>query len=229
MIICRNVFKSYGTKNVLKNLCLEVPDNCIVSIVGLSGCGKTTLLNIISGILSPDAGEIILNEKNITNKPGLISYMMQKDLLFDHLTSLDNAALPLVIQGQGKKLARKKVYDLFNLFDLDDIQHLYPHQLSGGMRQRVALLRTYVSSNGTMLLDEPFSALDENTRVKTRKWFLSIAKKFKLTALLITHDINEAIELSDEIYVLKENLGSLIKVDKPFDKNLILSIINLEV
>lgn len=224
MIICRNIFKSYGVKHVLKNLCLEVPENFTVSIVGRSGCGKTTLLNIISGILSPDSGDVIFNGENITNKPGLISYMMQKDLLFDHLTVLENVSLPLVIQGQGKKFARQKVFDLFNLFDLDNIQHLYPHQLSGGMRQRAALLRTYVNSNGTMLLDEPFSSLDESTRVKIREWFFSITKKFNLTTLLITHDICEAIELSDEIYVLTESLGSVIKVNKPFDKNLILSM-----
>ncbi len=200
----RNITKSFGDKTVIKDINIKIYDGEIVSLLGVSGSGKTTLFNIISGLIKPDSGSVILNNEDITGKAGKVSYMLQKDLLLPYKSIIDNVSLPLIIKGENKKNARDKVRKHFKEFGLEGNEENYPHELSGGMRQRAALFRTYMFSNDIALLDEPFSQLDTFTRVKMHEWYLSIMETIKLTTIFITHDIDEAILLSDRIYILSD-------------------------
>ena len=201
-----NIYKSFGTNEVLKGVDITLNEGEIVGLLGVSGSGKTTLFNILSGIYSPDRGRVFLGEEDITGKPGKVSYMLQKDLLFPYRRVIDNVALPLILSGMSKKEARKKASPLFETFGLDGTQMLYPSQLSGGMRQRAALLRTYLGSKGVALLDEPFSALDTITKSKIHKWYLEVMENIRISTVFITHDIDEAILLSDRIYILADGM-----------------------
>ncbi|MBQ7741080.1 MAG: ABC transporter ATP-binding protein [Eubacterium sp.] len=203
-----HIDKSFGEAHVLKDVSIHLNEGEIVSLLGMSGGGKTTLFNVLSGIYTPENGHVILNGEDVTGKPGKISYMLQKDLLFPYKKVIDNVALPLVIKGEKKKEARKKADGHFKEFGLDGYQNKYPSELSGGMKQRAALLRTYLSSNGVALLDEPFSALDTITKSKIHKWYLDVMEKIHLSTIFITHDIDEAILLSDRIYILSEGIIS---------------------
>ena len=223
-----NVSKSFDGEEIIKNISLTLNEGEIVSLLGVSGGGKTTLFNIISGLSHPDEGSIFLNNENITGKPGNISYMLQKDLLLPYRTMVDNVALPLVIRGMKKADARKKAASYFKEFGLEGTEKKYPAQLSGGMKQRAALLRTYLFSEKVALLDEPFSALDMLTKGAVHEWYLDIMEKIKLSTLFITHDIDEAILLSDRIYLLTGKPGQLtkeivIKESKPRSKDFHLS------
>lgn len=216
----RNISKSFDGKPVLKDVSIELNKGELVCLLGVSGSGKTTLFNIISGLLPPDDGQVMLDEKNITNQPGNISYMLQKDLLLPYRTIEDNAALPLLLKGVKKKEARYQVSLLFEQFGLEGTQKKYPSQLSGGMRQRAALLRTYMFSKEIALLDEPFSALDTITKSSMHKWYLNVMEKIQLSTIFITHDIDEAILISDRIYLLSGSPGEItgeifIKEAKP--------------
>ncbi len=194
--------KSFDDNVVLKDACITLNEGEIVGLLGVSGSGKSTLLNILSGIISPDSGRVLLKGEDVTSKPGKISYMLQKDLLFEYRRVIDNVTLPLVLGGMSKKEARKKANPLFETFGIDGTQMQYPGELSGGMRQRAALLRTYLSSNGVALLDEPFSALDTITKSKIHTWYLDVMENINLSTVFVTHDIDEAILLSDRIYIL---------------------------
>lgn len=216
----KNVSKSFDGNPVLKDISLELNQGELVCLLGVSGGGKTTLFNIISGLLSPDNGQVLLDGTDITNQPGHISYMLQKDLLLPYRTIEDNAALPLLLKGEKKKDARKKVSPMFEQFGLEGTQKKYPAQLSGGMRQRAALLRTYMFSKDVALLDEPFSALDTLTKSSMHKWYLNVMERIRLSTLFITHDIDEAILISDRIYLLSGSPGKItgeiiIKEPKP--------------
>ena len=216
----KNISKSFGGNHVLKNISIELNQGELVCLLGVSGGGKTTLFNIISGLLIPDNGQVLLDGNDITNKPGHISYMLQKDLLLPYRTIEDNAALPLLLKGMNKKEARMQVTQLFSQFGLEGTQKKYPSQLSGGMRQRAALLRTYMFSKDVALLDEPFSALDTLTKSSMHKWYLNVMDKIQLSTLFITHDIDEAILISDRIYLLSGSPGEIteeiiIKENKP--------------
>lgn len=216
----RNISKSYGERTIIKDINIQLHKSEIVSLLGVSGSGKTTLFHIISGLLMPEEGEVFLNGENITGTPGHISYMLQRDLLLPHKKIIDNVSLPLVVKGVKKKEARAKADELFERFGLDGTQYQYPSQLSGGMRQRAALLRTYLSGQGVALLDEPFSALDTITKSDMHSWYLDIMSKIELSTLFITHDIDEAILLSDRIYILGGKPGQIvgeitIKEEKP--------------
>ena len=170
-----NIYKSFGENQVLKGASLTLNKGEIVSLLGVSGGGKTTLFNVLSGISKPDSGRVLLNGDDITGKPGNVK-----------------------------------------TFGLDGTQYKYPSQLSGGMRQRAALLRTYLSSNGVALLDEPFSALDTITKAVIHKWYLDVMQSIDLSTVFITHDIDEAILLSDRIYILADGVCSNeIKIDCP--------------
>ena len=205
----QNISKSSGEKQVLSDVNITLNKGEIVSLLGVSGAGKTTLFNILSGIYKADTGNVYLNGEDITGKPGKVSYMLQKDLLFPYRKVIDNVCLPLIINGAKKKEAREKALPLFKVFDIEGTEFKYPDQLSGGMRQRAALLRTYLSSNGVALLDEPFSALDTITRTKIHKWYLDVMGQIDLSTVFITHDIDEAIILSDRIYILSGTPGTI--------------------
>ena len=207
-----NVSKSFGDKKVLESVSLTLEEGEIVCILGASGVGKSTLFHIISGLLMPDEGRVLLDGEDVTGKPGKISYMLQKDMMLPYKTVLDNVALPLIIKktsGEGKiwpwrsiRTAREKAAAYFEEFGLSGYEKKYPAQLSGGMRQRAALLRTYLFSQEVALLDEPFSALDTITKGKMHQWYLSIMEEIHMSTLFITHDMDEAIILSDRIYIL---------------------------
>ena len=219
-----NVSKSFETEKIIENISLELHEGEIVSLLGVSGGGKTTLFNIIAGLSTPDTGSVFLENTDITGKPGNISYMLQKDLLLPYRTILDNVALPLVIRGEKKSAARAKAAGYFDEFGLSGTEQKYPSQLSGGMKQRAALLRTYLFSEKVALLDEPFSALDMLTKSAVHEWYLDVMEKIKLSTLFITHDIDEAILLSDRIYLLTGRPGTLtkeivIKESKPRSKD----------
>ena len=183
--LVKNVNKTFGKRRVLKNINFSIQKGEFVSLVGVSGSGKSTLLNIIAGLEKPDEGNVFLDGKDILNKTGNVSYMFQKDLLFPYYTILENVILPLVIQGKDKDKSRQKAIPLFKDFGLEGCQNQYPSQLSGGMKQRAALLRTYLFSKELMLLDEPFSALDMITKNPMHEWYLSTIEKLGLTPLLI--------------------------------------------
>ena len=205
------VSKSFEDGEVIKNITLELHEGEIVSLLGVSGGGKTTLFNVIAGLSMPDAGNVVLDGEDVTGKPGNVSYMLQKDLLLPYRTIVDNVALPLVIRGMSKKQAREKAASYFEEFGLAGTEKKYPSQLSGGMKQRAALLRTYLFSEKVALLDEPFSALDMLTKGAVHEWYLDVMEKIKLSTLFITHDIDEAILLADRIYLLTGKPGTIKK------------------
>lgn len=200
----KNITGGYNGKKVIENISFSVNTGEIISIIGPSGTGKTTLFNIIAGLLKPlNEGKIYLNEKDITGKSGYVGYMLQKDLLLPFKTVLENITLPLIIKGIKKDEANQMALNKLKAFSLLEKANAYPKELSGGMKQRAALLRTYFFSNEAVLLDEPFSALDSITRESVHKWYLNVIKELNLTTVLITHDIDEAILLSDRVLILK--------------------------
>jgi len=199
-----NIKKSFGSLDTIEDVSLSLEKNKFVSILGPSGCGKSTLFDIISGLERPDSGDIIIDGINYTGKTGKVSYMHQKDLLLPWKTILDNTCIPLQIKGSKIKQAREKAGIYFNLFGLSGFENYYPGQLSGGMKQRAALLRTYLFSDDIMLLDEPFGGLDAITRRNMQLWLFKLLENFKSSILFITHSVDEAIFLSDRIYVFSK-------------------------
>lgn len=204
-----HITKAYGENQVLQNVSVTLQEGELVCLLGVSGVGKTTLFNILSGLTLPDSGKVLLEGNDITGKTGYLSYMQQKDLLLPHKTVLDNVALPLVLNGVKKREARERAAEYFSQFGLAGTEQQYPVQLSGGMRQRAALLRTYMCGDKVALLDEPFSALDTLTRTGMQEWYLKVMEEIKLSTLFITHDIDEAILLSDRIYIMSGNPASI--------------------
>ena len=206
----RGVSFSYDNKsNTIENINITLNKGEIVCLLGVSGGGKTTLFNVIAGLLKPQQGSVVLNGEDVTGQSGKISYMLQKDMLLPFRTVEDNVAFPLILKGVKKKEARKHVGEHFAQFGLDGTQKRYPAELSGGMRQRAALLRTYMFGGAAALLDEPFSALDTITKSEMHRWYLDVMEKIKLSTLFITHDIDEAVLLSDRIYLLGGKPGTI--------------------
>lgn len=203
------IYKSFDGTAVLENVSLQLRRQEIVCLLGVSGAGKTTLFNILSGLIKPDDGTVRLDGEDITGQAGQVSYMLQKDLLLPYYTVVDNVALPLLIRGVAKPEARRRASEQFSDFGLEGMQEKYPSQMSGGMRQRAALLRTYLFSDRVALLDEPFSALDTITKGEMHRWYLKVMEHIHLSTLFITHDIDEAILLSDRIYILASKPGRI--------------------
>ena len=203
--ICRH----FGDKIVLDKVNLSVERGKVVSLLGQSGSGKTTLFNILAGLDVPDAGKVHLLGEDVTGKPGHVAYMLQKDLLLRHLKIIDNVSLPLRLAGKSKDEARAAADDYFKEFGLEGTQYSYPGALSGGMAQRAAFLRTFLFSKDLVLLDEPFSRLDAITKASMQDWYLAIKDKYALTTILITHDIDEALRMSDVIHVLSPKKKSI--------------------
>ena len=204
----QNLSFAYDQTPVLKTINLYVNQGEIVSILGPSGVGKTTLFNLIAGILPVQEGKILVDGEE--NPKGKVSYMLQKDLLLEHKTILGNVILPLTIRGVKKAEAIRQADGLLAEFGLEHVRNSYPHELSGGMRQRIALLRTYLFGQSLFLLDEAFSALDELTKMTLHNWYLDIHEQLKLTTILITHSIDEAIKLSNRIYILNHKPGQIV-------------------
>lgn len=226
------VSKAFDSEKIIENVSLELHEGELVSLLGVSGGGKTTLFNIIAGLSIPDEGDVWLDGEKVTGQAGTVSYMLQKDLLLPYRTILDNVALPLLVLGMRKKEARQMAVPYFAEFGLEGTEKKYPAQISGGMKQRAALLRTYLfsmqRSKKVALLDEPFSALDMLTKQAIHEWYLDVMEKIQLSTIFITHDIDEAILLSNRIYLLTGKPGQitkeiLIKGAKPRDKNFNLS------
>lgn len=216
-----NITKSYNNCNVIQNVNINLDEGEIVSLLGISGVGKTTVFNILSGLVKPDVGKVFLEDKDITGIPGNVSYMLQKDQLFEFKTIIDNISLPLIIKGIKKEEARSIARSYLDKFGLENCEKSYPKQLSGGMRQRAAFLRTYLFSSEVALLDEPFSALDPFTKYNMYRWYLDIIKDIRLSTMFISHDIDEAILLSNRIYIMAGNPGEIVAeikiINKPDD------------
>ena len=210
-ILCaNNINKSFGDKKVLAGVNVKLAEGELVALLGASGCGKTTLLNILSGLLEPDEGAVTIDGFNITGKTGQMAYMQQKDLLLDHKKVIDNVALPLRLSGLSKKGSREAEAPDFETFGLSGTEFQYPAQLSGGMRQRAALLRTYLCRKPVALLDEPFGALDMITRKKMQSWYLDVMEKIRLSTILVTHDVDEAILLADRVLILAGSPATVV-------------------
>lgn len=197
----RGVAQAFDGMAVLDGIDLRVASGEVACLLGPSGCGKTTLFHVIAGLTSPDAGTVTLG--GTAPAPGSVSYMLQKDLLLPHKRIVDNVSLPLVLRGVARDEARRRASELFETFGLAGTEMRWPAELSGGMRQRAALLRTYLFSQEFMLLDEPFSALDTFTKAEMHTWFLQVVERFGSTALVVTHDVDEAIGLADVVFVMR--------------------------
>ncbi len=200
----------------------------LVTLIGPSGCGKSTLLNIICGLTEPDSGEVLFDGQPPRQRTGMVGYMLQKDLLLPWRKVLDNVILGPEISRSDRKAARQEALRLLPLFGLDGFEHVYPATLSGGMRQRAALLRTFLCQRNVMLLDEPFGALDALTRRELQQWLLDVWERFRQTILFVTHDVDEALYLADRVYVMTPRPGRIklelhVPLPRPRQRDMITS------
>lgn len=213
-IVLKNISKFFDDMEILRDINIEVKEGELVSILGPSGSGKSTIFNILTNLINSDRGEVEVN--------GDLSYMYQKDMMVPWKKVIDNIGIPIIFKGNSKKNAREEVKKHIDEFGLNGFEYKYPSQLSGGMKQRANFLKTYLTSNDIMLLDEPFGALDSMTRRNMQKWLLDLTKEMNSTILFITHDIEEAILLSDRIYIISEKPAIIkgeIKVNLPKERN----------
>lgn len=217
--------KSFAGKAVLKDLSFQIEKDEFVSILGPSGSGKSTLFHLIGGIYHPDAGNIFLDGEQINGHKGSISYMPQNPALFPWRSVLDNVMLGAEIAG---KKDREAAVDMLGKAGLKEYKNAYPYQLSGGMQQRAAFVRSLLSPQPLICLDEPFSALDEFTRSEMQQWLLSIWMKHRRSILFVTHNIEEALFLSDRIIVLSEKPATVktefkVPFPRPRDQSILLT------
>lgn len=204
---------------IIDKLNLKVNDGELVSIIGPSGSGKTTIFRLIMGLENPSSGNVTLNGSISNIRLGCIGYMPQQDLLLPWRTVLENVTLPLEIKGVTRTVQKDKVLHLLQEFGLKGYEHVYPTQLSGGMKQRVSFLRTILTGANILLLDEPFSALDAITRLTMQEWLVEKWKKLQKTILFITHDVDEALLLSDRIFVITESpIHQLHEITVPLER-----------
>ncbi|PGT91118.1 ABC transporter ATP-binding protein [Bacillus sp. AFS040349] len=212
-LLVDHVHHIYLTKDsatvALEDIQLSIEEGEFVSFLGPSGCGKTTLLSIIAGLIKPIEGMVSIANKPITKPDELIGYMLQQDYLFPWKTIEENVTLGLKITNQKTPETTEKTLDLLRKMGLDSVEKQFPSQLSGGMRQRAALVRTLATNPQILLLDEPFSALDYQTKLKLEDLVVQTLKDFNKTAILVTHDIGEAIAMSDRIFVFSAKPGRL--------------------
>ena len=194
---------------VLRDVNFHAEEGEFVSIIGPSGCGKSTLLNIIAGLDSPTSGSVALHGGTDRLRLGSVGYMQQKDLLMPWRSVLDNATLGLELQGVSKRDAGQRARQHLGRFGLEGFENAYPHELSGGMRQRAAFLRTVLADQEVFLLDEPFGALDALNRTQIHQWLTGLWESMQKTIVLVTHDVDEAILLSDRVYVMSARPGRM--------------------
>lgn len=194
----------------LSGVSLQLDRGEFVSIVGPSGCGKTTLFDIVAGLTRPDQGRVLIDGIDRTGSTGYASYMPQEDLLLPWRTTLQNVMLAPELRGGDIAESKKEVMQLMGMFGLSGFENSYPFELSGGMRQRVALMRTVMCKNDIMLLDEPFGALDAITRREMQSWLRSVWEQLRITVLFVTHDVEEAVYLSDRVYVMSGRPGRIV-------------------
>jgi ABC-type nitrate/sulfonate/bicarbonate transport system ATPase subunit len=190
---------------------LNVDGGRFVSLIGPSGCGKSTLFNVIAGLQMPTSGKVGIEGRDATGMIGMTGYMLQKDMLLSWRTVLDNIILGMEIRGVPKAEARERALPFLRQYGLAGFEHKYPSALSGGMRQRAALLRTLLIDTDIILLDEPFGALDAQTKAHMQDWLLQIWADFEKTVIFVTHDVEEAVYLSDEICVMASRPGRIVE------------------
>lgn len=207
----RHVRKSFGDLAVLADISLSVRPGEFVSILGPSGAGKSTVLQLLTGALEGDGGDILVDGAPLAPAAHRFAFMPQRDALMPWRRIIDNTALGLEVAGLSRKAAQARVEPLFAEFGLSGFERHYPAQLSGGMRQRAALLRTVVQERSMLLLDEPFGALDALTRTQMQHWLAGMWARHRWTVLLITHDVREAVLLSDRIYVLSTRPARIVR------------------
>ncbi|QQG40476.1 MAG: ABC transporter ATP-binding protein [Candidatus Levyibacteriota bacterium] len=211
----KNLSKTFSLNSSLtytvSSISMRINYGEFVSIIGPSGCGKTTLLNILAGLEKQTTGTIYIDKQKNQKLLGKSGYMLQKPLLLPWKTVLENVMLGLTLKRISEKKAKQEACNMLKKFGLSDYANYYPHALSGGMAQRVALLRTILFNNQFLLMDEPFGALDALTRLSMQMWLLDVWQTYKSSVLFVTHDIREAILLSDRIYVLSSSPATIIK------------------
>lgn len=214
----KNIGKKYQNKEgeilALKNVNFRVKKGEFVSIIGPSGCGKSTLLSIIAGLEEKTTGEIYIEGEKINGISSKIGYMLQRDCLLEWRDILSNTMFGLEVKGKKDNVNKEYVLELLKKYNLYEFKDKYPSELSGGMRQRVALIRTLAVKPKILLLDEAFSALDYQTRIMVTNDIYSILRKEKITAIIVTHDISEAISMSDRVLVLSKRPGTIKDIHK---------------
>ncbi|TDT99608.1 ABC-type nitrate/sulfonate/bicarbonate transport system ATPase subunit [Azorhizobium sp. AG788] len=213
----KGLSKSFANVTAVSGFEAAIAPGEFVTVVGPSGCGKSTLFNIVAGLEEPDSGSILRFEGRSCHARellGKVSFMPQRDLLLPWRTVIDNAVIPMEIEGRSRKAARAEAREMLPEFGLAGFGDQYPHELSGGMRQRVALMRTFMFKRELMLLDEPFGALDALTRTMMQRWLLEVWRKHRRTILFITHDVDEALFLGDRVLVMSARPGR-VKLELP--------------
>lgn len=200
-----------GRVEALAPVTLAIPRGRFVSILGPSGCGKSTIFNIVAGLELPTSGTVTLDGTSILGMSGVVAYMLQKDLLLPWRSVVDNVVLGMEIDGVGRAQAKARALPLLRRYGLGGFEDRYPGELSGGMRQRAALMRTMLCDRDVVLLDEPFAALDAQTRADMQEWLLDVWDDFKKTVVFVTHDVDEAVYLSDEIVTMSARPGRVIE------------------
>ena len=213
-----HISKSFGGTEVLKDISFSLEKSQVLSIIGSSGSGKTTILRMIAGLETPDSGEIVIDGKVVNNIPASergIGFVFQNYALFRYMTVYDNIAFGLNVKKENKKYIDERVHELLKLISLDGLEKRYPSQLSGGQRQRVAFARALAPNPHLLLLDEPFAAIDAKVRQELRSWLKEMIEKLGITSIFVTHDQDEAIEVADEIIIT--NKGHIEQKGTPLE------------